>query len=256
MQERTNAHDVTRTLPRNTKGQALLSGNVRCGHCGGRLILTSSAADYVKADGSRVRRKRTRYICYNKVRKRCPCSGPTGYTAHILDARVKAYLRELFAAVKRGGISAVTDDKKKQLEKKQAELLELTQQFEESQSQYELFKNRLLDSIRQTDSTRQSMLTEVLDEAYERVVSLRKDVGILQAQMEELSETVTESEKCAARIMEWANIFEVCSVETQKMIAGYMLKCVTVFRDYRVDIQTNDLGIAIPRLDTESTEQT
>jgi len=56
--------------------------------------------------------------------------------------------------------------------------------------------------------------------------------------------------------MEWANIFEVCSVETQKMIAGYMLKCVTVFRDYRVDIQTNDLGIAIPRLDTESTEQT
>lgn len=256
MQERTNAHDVTRTLPRNTKGQALLSGNVRCGHCGGRLILTSSAADYVKADGSRVRRKRTRYICYNKVRKRCPCSGPTGYTAHILDARVKAYLRELFAAVKRGGISVVTDDKKKQLEKKQAELLELTQQFEESQSQYELFKNRLLDSIRQTDSTRQSMLTEVLDEAYERVVSLRKDVGILQAQMEELSETVTESEKCAARIMEWANIFEVCSVETQKMIAGYMLKCVTVFRDYRVDIQTNDLGIAIPRLDTESTEQT
>lgn len=203
-----------------------------------------------------MRRKRTRYICYNKVRKRCPCSGPTGYTAHILDARVKAYLRELFAAVKRGGISAVTDDKKKQLEKKQAELLELTQQFEESQSQYELFKNRLLDSIRQTDSTRQSMLTEVLDEAYERVVSLRKDVGILQAQMEELSETVTESEKCAARIMEWANIFEVCSVETQKMIAGYMLKCVTVFRDYRVDIQTNDLGIAIPRLDTESTEQT
>ena len=256
MQERTNAHDVTRTLPRNTKGQALLSGNVRCGHCGGRLILTSSAADYVKADGSRVRRKRTRYICYNKVRKRCPCSGPTGYTAHILDARVKAYLRELFAAVKRGGISVVTDDQKKQLEKKQAELLELTQQFEESQSQYELFKNRLLDSIRQTDSTRQSMLTEVLDEAYERVVSLRKDVGILQAQMEELSETVTESEKCAARIMEWANIFEVCSVETQKMIAGYMLKCVTVFRDYRVDIQTNDLGIAIPRLDTESTEQT
>lgn len=163
MRERTNAHDAARTLPRNTRGQAMLSGNIRCGHCGGRLILTSSTADYVKADGTCVKRKRTRYICYNKVRKRCPCSGPTGYTAHILDARVKAYLRELFAAVKCGGISTVTDDTKKQLAEKQAELLELTQQFEESQSQYELFKDRLLDSIQQADPKRQSMLTEVLD---------------------------------------------------------------------------------------------
>ena len=255
MRERTNAHDAARTLPRNTRGQAMLSGNIRCGHCGGRLILTSSTADYVKADGTCVKRKRTRYICYNKVRKRCPCSGPTGYTAHILDARVKAYLRELFAAVKCGRISTVTDDTKKQLAEKQAELLELTQQFEESQSQYELFKDRLLDSIQQADPKRQSMLTEVLDEAYERVVSLRKGVGILQAQVEGLSETVAEPEKHAARIMEWANIFEVCSAETQKMIAGYMLKCVTVFQDYRMDIQTNDIGIAIPMLGTESTEQ-
>ena len=50
MRERTNAHDAARTLPRNTRGQAMLSGNIRCGHCGGRLILTSSTADYVKAD--------------------------------------------------------------------------------------------------------------------------------------------------------------------------------------------------------------
>ena len=81
--------------------------------------------------------------------------------------------------------------------------------------------------------------------------SLRKGVGILQAQVDGLSETVAEPEKHAVRIMEWANIFEVCSAETQKMIAGYMLKCVTVFQDYRMDIQTNDIGIAIPMLGTE-----
>lgn len=173
----------------------------------------------------------------------------------VMKLVIEENLRELFAAVKCGGISTVTDDTKKQLAEKQAELLELTQQFEESQSQYELFKDRLLDSIQQADPKRQSMLTEVLDEAYERVVSLRKGVGILQAQVEGLSETVAEPEKHAARIMEWANIFEVCSAETQKMIAGYMLKCVTVFQDYRMDIQTNDIGIAIPMLGTESTEQ-
>ena len=255
MHERTNAFDGMRTLPRTTKGQALLSGNLRCGHCGGRLILTSNSTDYVKADGTRVKRKRTRYICYNKVRRRCPCDGPTGYTAHILDAKIKSYLRELFAVVKRSGISTVTDDKKKQLEEKQAELLTLKQQFEEAQSQYKLFKARLIDSIQQADSTRQLMLTEVLDTAYEKVASLRQGVGNLQSQVDELADSVIESGKRAARIMEWANIFDVCSAETQKMIAGYVLKCVTVYRDYRVDIQTNDIDIAIPILNTELIEQ-
>ena len=58
------------------------------------------------------------------------------------------------------------------------------------------------------------------------------------AELDTLADSVIESGKRAARIMEWANIFDVCSAETQKMIAGYVLKCVTVYRDYRVDTPT------------------
>lgn len=49
--------------------------------------------------------------------------------------------------------------------------------------------------------------------------------------------------------------YSMCAAETQKMIAGHILKCVTVFRDYRLDVQINDLGVAMPLLDLKSTEQ-
>ena len=42
MLERTNERKEHRTVPLNTTGQSLLSGNVFCGHCGGRLVLTTN----------------------------------------------------------------------------------------------------------------------------------------------------------------------------------------------------------------------
>lgn len=76
------------TMPRNTRGQSLLSGNVFCGHCGGRLTLTTNGTTRINAAGEKVGRKRIRYVCYNKTRKRSNCDGQTGYTMHILDKMV------------------------------------------------------------------------------------------------------------------------------------------------------------------------
>ena len=43
-------------VPLNTRGQSLLVGNIYCGHCGGRLTLTTSGRKYVRKDGT-VRRE-------------------------------------------------------------------------------------------------------------------------------------------------------------------------------------------------------
>ncbi|MFR1050963.1 MAG: zinc ribbon domain-containing protein [Lachnospirales bacterium] len=82
---RANSAEETRTVPRNIKGNSLLSGNVFCGHCGSRLNLTTSGKAYpCKEDPNRVI-KRVRYACYGKTRKQTDCDRQTGYTAHILD---------------------------------------------------------------------------------------------------------------------------------------------------------------------------
>lgn len=61
MEERVNEYNEKRTMPKNTRGQSLLSGNVFCGHCGGRLTLTTSGTVRTNANGERIGRKRIRY---------------------------------------------------------------------------------------------------------------------------------------------------------------------------------------------------
>ena len=51
MLERTNERKERRTVPLNTTGQSLLSGNIFCGHCGGRLVLTTNGTTTRLADG-------------------------------------------------------------------------------------------------------------------------------------------------------------------------------------------------------------
>ena len=43
MLERTNERKERRTVPLNTAGQSLLSGNIFCGHCGGRLVTSEDS---------------------------------------------------------------------------------------------------------------------------------------------------------------------------------------------------------------------
>ena len=82
-------------MPKNISGQALLSGNVFCVHCGGRLTLTTNGTVRHNLKGGTVFRRRVRYVCYNKTRHRVDCDGQTGYTTHILDGLVTRVLHLL-----------------------------------------------------------------------------------------------------------------------------------------------------------------
>ena len=58
MEKRVTHHS---DVPLNTKGQSLLVGNIYCGHCGGRLTLTTSGRKRVRKDGTVIRETRARY---------------------------------------------------------------------------------------------------------------------------------------------------------------------------------------------------
>jgi len=66
---------ASRRLPLRTKGASLLSGNVFCAHCGGRLRLTTTGKSY--------------------TRKLCLCDGQTGYTMTKLDGIMTSLLLDL-----------------------------------------------------------------------------------------------------------------------------------------------------------------
>ena len=79
------AKNTERTIPLNTKGKTLLSGNIFCAHCGGRLVVTRYQDRYLRKDGTEYKIDQLKYTCYHKTRKLTNCDGQTSYVAETID---------------------------------------------------------------------------------------------------------------------------------------------------------------------------
>ena len=85
-----------RTVPRRNTGRALLSGNVFCGHCGGR-IFASTARKSHHTNPNKVSERIPIYKCYNRTQHKGICDGPTTYRAEKVDQVIEKILQSIFA---------------------------------------------------------------------------------------------------------------------------------------------------------------
>ena len=253
MTERVNEFNEQRTLPRNTSGQSMLSGNLFCGHCGGRLTLTTNGTVRKNADGVQVARRRIRYVCYNKTRHRAECSGQTGYTMHILDGMVTEVLHQIFdrmKAVREDEIVSrtqmnVTADVKNQFTAAKRE-------FAKATKEYEAVKAKLMAIIRGESSLPESVISEMAEEAKRKMMAASEKVSALNSEMEQSNDRTNEIRRDYQNIMKWSEIFDSSDMAVKKMIAGYLIKKISVYSGYRLHIEFNinfaqfELGLDIP----------
>lgn len=68
-------------------------GNIYCGHCGGRLTLTTSGRKRVRKDGTVIRETRAKYQCHYNIRHPGECDGQSGYGVEKLDKLVDQIIR-------------------------------------------------------------------------------------------------------------------------------------------------------------------
>lgn len=253
MAERVNEYNEKRTMPRKTTGQSLLSGNVYCGHCGGRLTLTTNGTVRINADGERVGRKRIRYVCYNKTRKRAECNGPTGYTMHILDGLVTEVLHQIFnrmEAVSEDEIVSRTHRKamvtlKERLTAAKAECAKATKE-------YDSLKGEVVKAIQGKSSFPMDLLSELVETAKTKMMEANETLTALNAELAESECKVSQIKADYRHILKWSEMFDSSDMEVKKMIAGYLIKRVSVYEGYRLRIEFNmnfeqfNLGIDVP----------
>ncbi len=252
MEERVNEYNEKRTMPKNTRGQSLLSGNVFCGHCGGRLTLTTSGTVRVNAAGEKIGRKRIRYVCYNKTRKRAECNGPTGYTMHILDKLVTDVLHEIF-----NRMEAVSEDEiisrthrnamvtlKERLDAAKMESAKATKE-------YDSLKAEVVKAIQGTSSFSMNLLSELVENARKKMMEANEALTSLNNELAENENKLDQIKADYHRILKWSEMFDSSDLEVKKMIAGYIIKKVYVSQDYRLRFELNmniaqfDLGIDV-----------
>lgn len=79
-------------IPRTVTGQNLLSGNIFCGYCGGRIFAsTARKSHHPTIEGNT---RISIYKCYNRVQHRKRCTGQTTYRAAKIEQIVLNQLEE------------------------------------------------------------------------------------------------------------------------------------------------------------------
>ena len=237
MEKRVTHHN---SVPLNTSGQSLLVGNVYCGHCGGRLTLTTSGRKRVNKDGTIHREVRARYACHYNIRHPGECDGQSGYGVTKLDDLVSKIVRMQFAKIK--NVSAhnlIAEQQAREIELAKAKLKLANDQYQEKNREYNDLKAETIKVIRGTSKLNIDLLNDLVAEATEALQQAEQDMQTAQTELENYTESAEAIQQEYAQLISWAEMYENCTFEAKKMIVAQFVKSVHVRRNYELDIAFN-----------------
>ncbi|MDL2273623.1 recombinase family protein [Oscillospiraceae bacterium OttesenSCG-928-G22] len=236
--EQKSKKGLNRKVPYRTQGKGLLTGSLFCGHCGARLVVTTSVDKRQNKNGKGREYVRIRYVCYNKTRHPEKCDGQTGYTLDKVDAVIDEIMRELFSNAK-DSPETVNSQYDEKMDSLKTTLRESNRQLAEKQSQYELYKAELLKVLQGDSVFDKETLSELIQET---------KTAMEQAQAEALhNRTALEDEwtirndltKQHENLISWADVYDESSYEAKKMIVASIIDDIHISRDYALDIKFN-----------------
>ena len=214
--------------------------NVYCGHCGSKLTLTTNGSGYINKDGEVTSRKRIRYVCYNKTRKRCDCDGQTGYTMSILDKTVEDIIHQVFNKLKSIPENEIVGKKYQETVKAvQLNLNKAKTDFTKASKELADYKAEVVKVIRGESSFSSDLLNGLIATAQDKSNEAEKVIATLQNELEDGKRMLVEIKSQYNKALNWSEVFDDSDIEAKKMIASYLIKKVSVRRDYNIDIEFN-----------------
>jgi hypothetical protein len=242
---------LDRRVPMNTKGDALLSGNVFCGHCGSRLVITTNGKKYVrKTDGETTVTPKARYVCYNKTRHPDKCDGQTGYTVKKLDCVIEEIVQSLFQRVKEQPREELIEKQfEERLETCRLNLTQARSALKGEQEVLNMLEDEVIKVIQGTSALKPELLNRKHDEAEQRVAEKSAIVATCERELQDSENLLAGIKKQYSEVTSWAEIFSDSPVDVKKMIVSQLISDIRVSRDYHIDIafriSAKQLGLAL-----------
>ncbi|MDR2712731.1 MAG: recombinase family protein [Clostridiales bacterium] len=248
-----SANYQERRVPLNTKGKSLLSGNIFCGHCGARIIITTSGKKYERKDGSITVTPRTRYVCYNRTRHSHMCDGQTGYTVKKLDAIIEIVVRGLFKQLDDAPKNTVVSERyASQIAEYQIQLTTAKATSQARAAEVLEYESEVIKIIRGESKLNPDLLNKLHKEAKEKAAESEQTIKSLEAKIRGGEQMRNSLSQHFDDMMTWADIFDGCDMETKKMILSRIMKSVKVKRGYEIEIDLTvnceQLGLANPEV--------
>lgn len=225
-----------RSVPMNSMGEGLLSGNVFCGHCNSRLHKTVS----VKSTKSKEPYVRRRYSCYGKTHRQTNCDGQTGYTMHKLDAVIYDIVRNIFlnfgTASKEELVGDSFDKQEKALKGERKRHL---REFERIDNKLLTLNNEIVNALSGESKFTAEQLSEAIAITKNQRDTHEENLGLLNQQIADIENVRSHMDNKYDQVVTWASIFEKADIAEQRMIVAQLIEKVTVYKGYEVNIKFN-----------------
>lgn len=236
--QRSQNYEETRTIPLNTRGQSLLAGNVFCGHCGGRLTLTTNGKYTTHKDGTTTVKTRIRYVCLNKTRKIKPCTGQTGYTLSKLDKLIDCIVHEIFDKMTSASKSEIVATLcGAQVQEKQVLAQKLRREYNKVQKDLLSLKQEVVKALAGQSSFTTELLAELIKDMEHQCTELETAYSEAQAEADSIIGMVHDLSSEYDQYVEWSKIYDTANIETKKMIVSNLIERVNVYSGYRLEIK-------------------
>ena len=237
MEKRVTHHD---DVPLNTKGQSLLVGNIYCGHCGGRLTLTTSGRKRARKDGTVIRETRARYQCHYNIRHPGECDGQSGYGVEKLDKLVDQIIRIQLGRIRSApSQELIAKQQAKEVDLAKSKLNLLNEQYRQKQREYQDLRAETIKVIQGTSRLNVDLLNSLVAETSEQIKQLSWQIQTATAELEETVQSASQVLREYDQLIGWAEMYGNCTFEAKKMIVAQFVKEVHVRRDYEIDIEFN-----------------
>lgn len=228
-----------RSCPKRNSGKALLSGNVYCGHCGGRIFAsTARKSHHPTAAGAN--EHIPIYKCYNRTQHKELCDGPTTYRAERVDKVVESLLRGIFERAKSvDEQSFVKQQVQVSAQQYQQKLRKAKADYSKATSELTKWEDLMLDSLEGKCVFTPEQIKSRMESMRERVNGLIENIKTLQEQSSEAEAIAHDLVNQHKRLLSWAEMFDSASTQEKKMIASYLIKAVTLTRSYGIQVEFN-----------------
>ena len=238
--QRNSRNEEKRHIAMQTKAQAMLSGNVFCAHCGGRLVIIQYRDSYIRKDGSEHRVNQIKYACYHKSRRLCKCDGQTTYQAERVDKAMSQVIRKIFSCMD----GAPEEEKlqamfKRQIAGNRASQKKLETELGKSRErltklQVEIGKALTGDSVYSPEDLSQAIQTlkEGIQSGEARLADLKEEEKRKKQGVDMIAPAYNQ-------FRSWAEEFDMASLEQKKMIACQLFSRIEIGKGYKISARLN-----------------
>ena len=240
LNQRSRKDEEKRQIAMNTKGKAMLSGNIFCAHCGHRLTTICYQDKYERRDGTVNITNVIKYSCYHKSRKLCECDGATTYRADQVDAIVTEFMKKLFDALNNSPDEELLERAfKRQNDADRANRKKAEQDLQKSCIQLEELQLEIGRSLTGDSIFSKADLSTAIQTLKLHIDECKKQLSEFEVKEEQGQEALEKFRPAFSRFKSWAEEFENATLEQKKMIAGQLFRRVEVGKGYKVHIVMN-----------------